>query len=293
MFRILLPVDFSESTANACTYALALAATAPDAHLLLMHCFQDYLADADPDTPLTEGLSPSEVAAERVIHRNETETQQQFDELYQSMLHSSRAAGQHIVLDRTFIHGLPEDKIPEQIDRFRPNLVVMGTKGESSLVRSFFGTITTKLAQDIRVPVLTVPQHYQVHQISKVLYATDFDKADIQTIANLQQLLQHLAPLTYCVHVSDQETKENREKLEQLQQQLENSGGDTIRFVLLEGDDVADALQDFAKKESIDLLALTTRERDTLAGIFHPSLAKKLVLHAELPLLIFHSQEKA
>ncbi|MFD2248203.1 universal stress protein [Pontibacter ruber] len=290
MFRILLPVDLSESTTNACQYALSLAAAVPDAHILLMHCFQDYLADADPDTPSTAGLSPSDVVTERVLHRNEAEAQQQFDALYESLLSRTRSTAGHVHLDRTFIHGLPEDRIPEQIERFHPNLVIMGTKGESNLARSFFGTVTTKLVQDIRVPVLTVPQHVEAHRISRVLYATDFDATDTQTIADLLQLLEPLQPVTYCVHVSEHSDKKDREKLAALQQELQSSTGGNVHFMLLEGDNVADTLQDFAKKESIDVLALTTRERDILASIFSPSLAKKLVLHAELPLLVFHSE---
>ena len=70
MFRILIPVDFSEGSYKACLYALQLAAKVPDAKLLLLHCFQDYLADTDLLPNSAAGMTPSEQITDRVLHRN-------------------------------------------------------------------------------------------------------------------------------------------------------------------------------------------------------------------------------
>ena len=290
MFRILIPVDFSEGSYKACLYALQMAASVPDAKLLLLHCFQDYLADTDLMPNSAAGISPSEQITDRVLHRNELEAQQQMDELYNDLLHKSRTAGHSLHIERSFIHGLPEEEILEQIERFRPAVVVMSTKGESNIGRAVFGTVSTKVVQETVVPVLTVPNQYDGTTISKVLYATDFGKTDASDIDQLRKLFQHLQPMIYCVHISD-DPEEDREKLLELQQKLQHGAPENdIRYALLEGSDVAEALQDFAVSEGIDLLALTTRERNTFDSLFSPSLAKKMVLHAPLPVLVFHSK---
>ncbi|WP_299704183.1 universal stress protein [uncultured Pontibacter sp.] len=290
MFRILIPVDFSEGSTKACHYALQLAAGVPGAKLLLLHCFQDYLADADVMPASAAGLSPSEQIAERVLHRNEYEAQEQLEALYQDLQRQVRSLGNNLHIDRAFIHGLPEEEILEQIERFHPALVVMSTKGESSIGRAVFGTVSTKVIEDTNVPVLTVPNQYDGAKPSKVLYATDFGKTDVADIDRIRQLLQHLQPMFYCVHISD-DPEEDREKLLTLQQNLQQGAAEhNIRYALLEGSDVAESLQDFARSEGIDLLALTTRERNTLDSLFSPSLAKKMVLHAPLPVLVFHSR---
>jgi nucleotide-binding universal stress UspA family protein len=290
MFRILIPVDFSEGSAKACHYALQLAAGVPGARLLLLHCFQDYLADADMMPASAAGLSPSEEIAERVLHRNELEAQEQLEELYQDLLRQARSLAHNLHIDRAFVHGLPEEEILEQIERFRPAMVVMSTKGESSIGRAVFGTVSTKVMEETHVPVLTVPTHYDGAKPGKVLYATDFGHTDVADIDRIRQLFQHLQPMFYCVHISD-DPEEDREKLLTLQLNLQHGASDSdIRYALLEGSDVAEALQDFARGEGIDLLALTTRERSTLDSLFNPSLAKKMVLHAPLPVLVFHSK---
>jgi nucleotide-binding universal stress UspA family protein len=291
MFRILIPVDFSEGTAKACQYAMQLGSAVPGAKLLLLHCFQDYLADADPMPASAARRSPSEQITDRVLHRNELEAQDQLEALYQDMLHQCRTAGHNMRIERAFIHGLPEDEILEQVERFRPAVVVMSTKGESSIGRAVFGTVSTKVVQETNVPVLTVPSQYEGTTISKVLYATNFGKTDVSDIDQIRQLLQHLQPMIYCVHISD-DPEEDREKLLELQLKLQHGAPDNdIRYALLEGSDVAEAIQDFAQSEGIDLVALTTRERNTLDSLFNPSLAKKMVLHAPLPVLVFHSKQ--
>lgn len=291
MFRILIPVDFSEGSAKACDYALQLVSGVPGAKLLLLHCFQDYLADSDPITASAAGLSPSEQIADHVLHRNELEAQEQLEDLYRNMLRQVRSLGHNLHIDRTFIHGLPEEEILEQIERFRPAIVVMSTKGESSIGRAVFGTVSTKVIEETNVPVLTVPSLYEGTMPDKVLYATNFGQTDVADIDRIRQLLQHLQPMFYCVHISD-DPEEDREKLLQLQQSLQQNAPDNdIRYALLEGSDVAESLQDFARSEGINLLALTTHERSALDSLFSPSLAKKMVLHATLPVLVFHSRQ--
>ncbi|MCP2042193.1 universal stress protein [Pontibacter sp. HSC-36F09] len=289
MYRILTPVDFSEGSAKACHYALQLAAGVPGAKLLLLHCFQDYLADAAPAS--AANLNHSEELADRVLHRNETEALEQLEVLYEKLKREARGMGSSLHIDRTFTHGLPEEEIPEQAERFRPALVIMNTKGESSFGRVVFGTVSTKVIDEARVPVLTVPNQYDGAIPGRILYATDFGKTDVADIDRIRQLFGHLQPMIYCVHISN-DPEEDREKLLVLQQNLQHGAPENdIRYALLEGDDVAEALQDFARSENIDLLALTTQGRGTFDSLFNPSLAKKMVLHAPLPVLVFQGKE--
>lgn len=293
MFRILIPVDFQESTYKACQYALDLASAAPEAEILLLHCFKDYLASPwkVPEDEDKENLTPTEKATERVISRNEREGQRRLEELRQEL--QSKTGGRQVRLKTAFKEGSPDDVIPEETRRFKPNLIVMGTEGEGGLSRSVFGTITTKMVDDVKVPVLAVPQHSQSHDLKRVLYATDFDETDPHVISTLQQLLQPFNPHILCLHfTAGAAMQEDREKLTRLQAKLErDKPADNVRFLLLEGQDVAVNLQRFVEKEQVDLLAVTNRKRSLLEGVFDTSLTKKLVLQVEIPLLIFHSKE--
>lgn len=296
MFRILVPVDFEEGTSGACHYALRLAAAAPQAEVLLLHCFRDYLAGPWHD-PLDESGRPvtgSEDATNRVLQRNEVEERGKLEALRQEL--QSNADGSGVLLNTAFVNGLPEDVIPVEAQRFQADLILMGTAGEDSLSRSLFGTVTTKMAADAKVPVLSVPQQARALRLGRVLYATDFDDTDAQAIADLQQLLAPFNPHILCLHITyGAATAQDQEKLNQLEAAVQDirPAATNIRYILLEGSsDVADALESFVENERVDLLAVTNRKRSFLDSILHPSLTKQLVLEAEVPLLIFHSHFK-
>ena len=291
MLKILLPVDFSEGTLKACHYAFQLCATPVGSQLLLIHCFQDYLADADTDTapPLTQ--TPSAAITENVIYRNETDAFEQLEALYKH-LQNALPANSNIYLERKMIHGSPEDCIPEQVKEFQADLLVMHTDGKSGLGRSVFGTVTTKMVEAVKIPVLTIPLHYKGTSINRVLYATDFDEADSTAIQKLQQLLQPANPAVSCVHISDETQAKDQAQLEQLQQRLQQAHGKPIQFVLLAGHDVAESLLQFVQDEQIDLVSLASREHSTWDKLFNQSLAKKLVLESQIPLLIFHGKRE-
>ncbi|WP_276498060.1 universal stress protein [Pontibacter litorisediminis] len=301
MYRILIPVDFTESAKNACRYALHMCAGLPQAELLLLHCFSDYLLQPQLDDPLDDtgrsSLSPgSEMITDRVLQRNQTEEQEKLEGLYKEMQAEARTHGQHIHLKHAFINGLPEDVISDEIGRFKPDLLLMGTKGEDNVSRSLFGTVTTKMVEDAKVPLLTVPEPYKEHSLSRVLYATDFDKTDAEAITALLQLLKPFNSVILCAHIGTEDSeRDDSHKMEQLQARLYAALPDhNMLFAILPSDeDVADALQEFVKREQVDLVAVNNHQRSLFSSIFKPSLSKKLVLEAQVPILVFHSSEKA
>lgn len=295
MFRILVPVDFEDSTSKACHYALRLTTGAPKAEVLLLHCFRDYLAGPWHE-PVDENRSPatdSEKVTDNVLHRNEVEDRNKLEALREEL--QSKSPGGQVLLKTAFVNGLPEDVIPVEAQRFEADLIVMGTAGEESLSRNLFGTITTKMAEEVKVPVLSVPQQAMTQALTRVLYATDFDSADAQAIADLQQFLAPFNPHILCLHITyGAASEQDHEKLRQLQTEVESlRTAGNIRYTLLEGStDVADTLEDFVAKELVDLLAVTNHERSFFYSLLHPSLTRKLLLEAEVPLLVFHSHAK-
>lgn len=288
MFRILVPVDLTESTLKVCDFALAFSRLAPHTQMVLLHCYQDYLDEDTSDNAFGDNLTRSEHITDRVLHRNLQEAESKLDKLY----HDIKKTHRSLQLERVLMYGLPEECITQEVQRFKPNLLVMATKGESNIARTFFGTISTKIAQDVKVPVLTVPETYEGTTIKRVLYATDFDKADPAALNTLQQLLQPFGAAIECVHVSDEPDSEEHNKLEELRKELQLTAASNINYTLLDGDDVADALQKFVTEQTIDVVALTTHSRTLLGSLLNPSLAKRMVLESQVPLLILHAPDK-
>ena len=58
---------------------------------------------------------------------------------------------------------------------------------------------------------------------------------------------------------------------------------------LIIGEDILEELQQFITQEQIDVIALTTRKRNMLARMFNPGIARKMLFHTSIPLLVFHT----
>ena len=63
------------------------------------------------------------------------------------------------------------------------------------------------------------------------------------------------------------------------------------RFIcdVIRHEEVIQGLQDYIERKEIDLLALTTHKRGVIERLFNPSIAKKMIFHSYVPLLVFHS----
>ncbi len=291
MFKILVPVDLTDDSITASYYALSLATAAPQAQILLLHCYQDYLADSDDDVVPPFKMTASEEITERILYRNINEAQDQLEKLYQQLRAKAATRNINTHLERTFMHGLPEDVILDEAKRFKPNLVVMGTKGEPNIARSFFGTVTTKMVHDLSTPILTVPNTHQNGPIAKVAYAACLEKEDATSIIQLMRLLQPQHPEIHCVHVAKNgNAPQTNESLQKLQHTIQETFPDaSINYAILKGDSVSDTLKTFLQEQQINLLALTTHKRSLIGNLLHPSLTQKLILDSKVPLLIFHT----
>jgi nucleotide-binding universal stress UspA family protein len=57
---------------------------------------------------------------------------------------------------------------------------------------------------------------------------------------------------------------------------------------LIVGKDILESIENYIKKEKIDIISLTTHKRNMITRLFNPSLARRMIFHTKTPLLIFH-----
>ncbi len=151
LHRILVPTDFSKSSANALTYGVAFASRF-GAELHLLHVVQD-LALFIPEAVMVSPpmMPPVEqfVSAARVA--------------------LDRAVQELAVPDVRVIPEVAEGTPFEEIVRFARDkdidLIVMGTHGHTGLAHLLMGSVAEKVVRRAPCPVLTVrhPEHEFVH----------------------------------------------------------------------------------------------------------------------------------
>ncbi|MGE3491080.1 MAG: universal stress protein [Vicinamibacterales bacterium] len=140
--HVLCPVDFSETSVRATTYAMAFAGWY-GAGLTLLHVVPTLDAAIEPVVGLDE--------AERILlaaSRSDV------------LAELRRLAGPAVEGDRTTLiadSGLVHATILRHAASLPADLLVMGTHGRSGFSRLFLGSVTERVLRNAPCPVLTVP----------------------------------------------------------------------------------------------------------------------------------------
>lgn len=287
MKKFLIPVDFSAYSEKAVDTAIALAED--NSELRLLHAYFDPYNDItmDIDAPNVNTMD-----AENLVAGMEQEASKKMDAFAEKFRKKLDDVGmQNILISHELKRGIPEDMIQLAADEFSPSMIVMGTRGLDDTTRALMGSVTAKVIENMEVPVLAVPENSHIENITKVMYATDFDKADLDALSKLMMIFKDKHVNIHCVHFCiDTYAEDVKVLMDDIQEQLnygEFSGN--IHFELLECQNLENAMEEYIKKHSISMLAMTTHKRNFLTKLFNPSHTKKMLYHTHTPLLAFHA----
>jgi nucleotide-binding universal stress UspA family protein len=149
--RILVPTDFSPSSAKALTYAAAFAEKF-GAEVLLLHVVQDLavfipeavLACPPPTPPVEQFIKAARTALDRAIAGVEQ---------------------RGFTIRPEVAEGTPYEEIVCLARERDVDLIVMGTHGRTGLAHALMGSVAEKVVRRAPCPVLTVrhPEHEFVH----------------------------------------------------------------------------------------------------------------------------------
>ncbi len=289
--RILVAVDFSADSMNACMYALNLAARYK-AELKILHVYYAPIVDL---VPITDAYS---IQIDMDVNLREMESNVKRELLafvakVRAQAQNSKAA--EVVIGYSLREGIAEDEIARMASDYKPGIVVLGSKGRGEKQGDLVGSVVNRLIDRTDVPVLAIPGKSVYDgsmQVKNVLYATDFDDSDYLAIRRLLGILSAFDIRLFCVHVSRPSGQSwDSIKMEALSDYLKSvHSGLDVSCHLLEGEDILKQLDIFARNNNINLLALTKRKRGFFFRLFNPSLAQKIIIQGDTPVLVFRSR---
>lgn len=280
MKTILVPIDFSKNADNALNYAISLAKK-EKAKIILLHAFN--IAYLSPDVPI-EYFSEHFSAIEQ-------ESKKKLDALCLKI----RKSG---IIKCESIHeeGFTVDIILDAIKKKKVSMVVMGTQGASGIKEVLMGSNTAKVISKASCPVIAVPEKASFDGIKRIVYATDYRSSDIVALKQLVDIAKVFKSWINVVHIADGEyVRENEEKYiekfaKKVKQKIDYKN---ISFQLLYSKDIEKKLEQYIKKESVSILAMSTKHRNLIEQLFGRSITKKLAYHTGIPLIAFHYKQKS
>jgi nucleotide-binding universal stress UspA family protein len=289
--RILVPVDFSDISFDACRFAVSLAAKFK-AEVKLVHVFYNPAIDVSPyadhysyQIKLVDSL--------REIEKSARENMLKLEHKLKMWCIKENLA--HIHVTAKLINGFSTDELLEYSKTYKPAVIIMGTRGLTRDNYKAFGRVTNKVIEDSTVPVLALPSGTvkSIEEIKSILYATDLDPSDYSALNRLIQMLTPFKIKIHCVHICVVEKKPwDTVKLDELKAHLKNEyKGIDITFNNIISENVINGLETYIRDNSIDALAVTTHKRNLLEKIFTPSISREIYSETGKPLLVFHSRE--
>ena len=150
MKTILAPVDFSDASVNALSFAAELAKRA-SARLILINIVQKDEVEDD---------------AKNMLNSIESDLKKNIDP--------------NLQCESILAHGNLVTALKKIIAVQKPELIVMGTKGASGLKRILIGSNTVKVIAKTTVPVLVIPEaarfeNFLLKGKNRIVLATDLD----------------------------------------------------------------------------------------------------------------------
>lgn len=260
MHRIIIPVDFSQTSMNAARFAAAMLAGRPDTLVILYH---NYDNEKDRD-----------------IHKSYIEAlQKEIVEKGVGLVEYELERGGDLI-----------DNLDRLAHTRRATLIAMGLTGRSDMQQKFIGGTTLKTVDRSLYPVMIIPPDASFKQIRNVAFASDFVDVDNSTPSVLiNGVLELFQPVLHIVNVNPEHYisvndagKEQQAKLEAMFPAYEK------RFHFITMFDFHDAIHNFLTDHDIDMLITIPRHHSGQAGLWKSSNTRKLAYHSHIPILTAH-----
>ncbi len=289
--RILVPIDFSDYSVNACRYAIGLAEKL-NAEIKLMHVYYNPVVNS---MPLTDTYY-YQVNMDEIIREIELRAKTSMEQFYADLKEKIEIDNiQGVKLDYVLVRGIASEEIITKSKEYKPDVIIIGTRGQGERENDLIGSVTAKIIEDTRVPVLVIPEDslYEGIATINILYATDFDESDYKAMKKLMNILAPFEFRLYCVHIGKpNNTAWDKAKMNTLKEKLISQYPDyEIECSLLEEEDFLKGIQEIIRKKRIDIISLVTHKRNLISKLLTPSVARKVLFHTNIPFLVFHADK--
>lgn len=275
MKTIIVPTDFSAVSANAASYAAALAERVHTT-ITLFHAFP---------IPLTFSEVP---VPPQVVDTLQKDAEELMEKAKQHLQLATQGA---ININTVIRPGMFLSGLRELCDETEPYAVVMSSHGTAGLEQVLLGSETSATVKHLPWPLIVVPRGAKFRSPKKVALACDFEKVHSSIPAGLvRDLVHNFNANLYVLHVHDRERPYKEGVIEGTSDLYEMLADLHPFYEFIEGKDVTEAILDFVEKNDIDLLIGFPKKRNFLVDLFHKSKSKAIARETPVPFLSLHEK---
>ncbi len=294
---ILVPVDFSTYSLKACALAFDIARR-HNGRITLLHAYVPPTRiniQINATVDFTTGQSSShdgndrDIIVDEELHKAASQRLDQFSASLKELIKAGKLPP--VVFTNEIAAAVPEDAIVEFSKRHKPMIIVMGTRGADKKERELIGSVTAEVLDSCRQPVFTIPELAEIKSLDDVrdvILVSNLDQNDMLALDALTRLSPHTAMNIHIVHIAGKRLRDlatERECDMMLEYCRTHYPVCTFTMESMGTDRAIEYLNGINAEKYISLIVVPNKKKNILARLFNPSLAHRLLFHADIPLM--------
>ena len=275
MKTILVPVDFSETSINAATYACELAKKL-EANLVLFHAYH---------VPVVVGENPTFIPPLDEVEKNSLNNLQKLKE--DLMFQNERLVSVLCICKC----GFAVDEISLYTREHHVDFIVMGTQGVGYLTERLLGSTTSALIHATRSPIIAIEKNITFSEMKRIVFACEYaEERDTKLLQPLKLLAHAFGGHVYVLNIDvDEPGSTCKSEVPEDCLNLGDSLSDIDHsYHYMRASDVVFGINTFAIENNADVISILPQKHSLLNRILHEPVTKQMVFHSKAPLLILH-----
>jgi nucleotide-binding universal stress UspA family protein len=272
--KILIPVDFSDTSLQAMDYGISLAkAFKGEVKILNVVHF--------------EGPPRANVNMKEIKDVMMADAKEEFTKLQDG---NHKKHGDEIKISYEVMSGHSVlYGIEKLIENEHYEFVVMGTSGASGLKKFLIGSNAADMVMNSPIPVLIIPNGVKFEKIETILYPTDFlnTEAELKKIISVAKIYNAKINL---LHI-DSEFKENKEELNRIKNEIiVDQNYPFIEFIIYnptEGETLKQSIDKHVVSTEADWVTMFTHKLSIWEKITGKGNTREMAMDSQVPLLAF------
>ncbi len=276
MKRILVPTDFSTQADNALKVAAQIAQNY-EAEIYLLHLLDLPLKLIDPINEGVGGDLPESLFFMKLAHKEFAETFKRLSYYLEG-----------IKVHETVEFNQAFDGIMEISDKYKCDLIVMGSSGSDGLEEILVGSNTEKVVRHSKIPVLVIKSEISIFKINYFVFVSNLtskNKKAFEEALKFAKLFEVDLQLAYINTPHKFKTTAEVDAL--LADFTSGLDFDSSHFHVYNDVTVERGIRHFSSKVNADLIGIGTHARKGIAHFISGSLADDLVNHIKKPIITF------
>jgi nucleotide-binding universal stress UspA family protein len=263
MNKLLVPVDFSDTSLNALFYAIRLFGRS-NVEITVLHTYD---------------VSSSAFRMKSMDSILERDSESEMNTFLEKVEEKEPGA----VLKPKILKSNAVSAITSLGDSGKYDYVVMGTKGATGLKEVFIGSVAGGVIAKTKAPVLVVPDGYEYQPMDEIVFAVSgLPLPDVAVVEPLRKLAKMQSSKINVLHIAKGKELELEEALKSIEDL-----DPTVTYAFGTGN-VNQRLNEYLQNEKAGLLCLTRSKKDFFSRLFNESVTMKQTFHSPVPLLILH-----